>query len=162
MTPISSTIKGEPRFIAQYLRPIVGKRVVRDSLGCSFHTAVEAAIAYAAYVHSIGGAPAVASTSSLPAAAQSAACAAAHGPLDAHGPLAEGSVYRVECLLADRHVDTGREFLVRWEGYGKEADTWENERNLIDKALVRHFDTTRRRAEESDAADDLWAQCDVW
>ena len=51
------------------------------------------------------------------------------------------AVYTVDRLLDHR---TGRrknlkEFLVRWEGYGPEHDSWEPEANLLDPKLVQDY-----------------------
>lgn len=40
-------------------------------------------------------------------------------------------VYDVECLMKRRTAENGNvSFLVRWEGYGPEDDTWEEEDDL--------------------------------
>ena len=49
-------------------------------------------------------------------------------------------VYTVEALVAQRWRGGKRQFLVRWHGYGRADDTWENEANILDPDLVRHFD----------------------
>ena len=55
-------------------------------------------------------------------------------------------MYRVESLLADRRGSNGREFLVRWQGYGPEEDTWEQVGNILDTNLILLFDRARRPA----------------
>jgi hypothetical protein len=55
-------------------------------------------------------------------------------------------VYRVECLLAVRPSGTTREFLVRWDGWGADADSWEPESSILDKGMVRMFD--RQKAQQ--------------
>lgn len=59
-----------------------------------------------------------------------------------------GDVYRVEALLAVRHKgqqrgQRGREFLVRWQGYGAESDSWEPDSSILDRALIRAFERTK-------------------
>ena len=49
-------------------------------------------------------------------------------------------VYRVECLLASRPKGASREFLVRWDGYGAEADSWEAESSILDTELIAALD----------------------
>ena len=53
---------------------------------------------------------------------------------------AEDGVYTVEALVAQRWRGRKRQFLVRWLGYGRDDDTWEDEANILDPGLVRHFD----------------------
>lgn len=51
-------------------------------------------------------------------------------------------LYRVERLLAHRRAARGRglEYLVHWEGYGDEHDSWEPQRNLLTcDTLVREY-----------------------
>ena len=31
------------------------------------------------------------------------------------------------------------QFLVRWQGFGPEHDTWEDERNIFDQSLIEEF-----------------------
>ena len=52
----------------------------------------------------------------------------------------------VEQLLAERRTPAGREFLVRWQDYGAEADSWEPEKNVKDEWQIRVFDAPRKRA----------------
>ena len=52
----------------------------------------------------------------------------------------------VEQLLAERQTPTGRDFLVRWQDYGADADSWEPEANIVDERQIRRFDAPRRRA----------------
>ena len=52
----------------------------------------------------------------------------------------------VEQLLAERRTPAGREFLVRWQDYGAEADSWEPEKNVKDERQIRVFDAPRKRA----------------
>ena len=52
--------------------------------------------------------------------------------------------YTVDRILDHMSVHRGRrknmkEFLVRWEGYGPEHDTWEPEACLLDKGLIQTY-----------------------
>jgi len=53
---------------------------------------------------------------------------------------AEEGVYTVESLVASRMHGGRRQFLVRWHGYQREDDTWEDEANILDPDLIRLFD----------------------
>ena len=57
-----------------------------------------------------------------------------------------GGVYVVERLLARRDGPRGgQQYLVRWEGYGEEDDSWEDESN-INEAALRDFEDRQARA----------------
>ena len=72
-----------------------------------------------------------------PASASASASASARQP----GPVAGlgGDVFRVEALLARRHVGGEAQYLVRWEDYPPEHDSWECEDNIFDESLIRAF-----------------------
>jgi len=65
-----------------------------------------------------------------------------------------GTWYRVDALLAARRKpdaagscrsEPGRQFLVRWEDYGPDDDTWEDEENILDASLITAFDRTSKK-----------------
>ena len=61
-------------------------------------------------------------------------------PIPSPGP---GQV--VEALLAQRRnprQPSKRQFLVRWYNYPPEQDSWENEANIFDRALIRAFEAS--------------------
>ena len=47
--------------------------------------------------------------------------------------------YLVDRLLASRQRAGRREFLVRWQGYGPQDDTWEGEENILNPHLIAMF-----------------------
>jgi len=51
--------------------------------------------------------------------------------------------YVVESVPAKRPGGGKRQFLVRWQGYDASHDTWEDEANILDPALLRSFDGGR-------------------
>ena len=61
----------------------------------------------------------------------------------------EQDVFRVEKLLKTRTVKRGRktmrEFLVKWAGFPLHEATWEPERNIQGKQLLRDFWTRERK-----------------
>jgi len=64
----------------------------------------------------------------------------------------EGAVYRVEALLAARPKGKGRQLLVRWEDYGAEFDSWEDEANILDQKMIAAFDRSMRHASQDVAS----------
>lgn len=67
----------------------------------------------------------------------------AHRPPSRPRPLnAAGDVYRVERLLDARQVGGRLQYLVKWDGYGPEENTWEPPQNILDPSLVVHFWST--------------------
>ena len=55
--------------------------------------------------------------------------------------LAEPDVFVVECLLAERYHGSGprrrKQYLVAWEGYGRDEDTWEDADSILDVRCPR-------------------------
>lgn len=55
-------------------------------------------------------------------------------------------VYAVDKILAERTKRRKKEYLIRWEGYGSEHDTWEPAANVGDPGLIADFDARMARA----------------
>ena len=53
-------------------------------------------------------------------------------------------------MVAQRTIKGRRQFLVRWKGYGEDADTWEQEKDLNCPQLIEDF---LAEAAEDDAAE---------
>jgi len=54
--------------------------------------------------------------------------------------LVDGELeYEVQQVLAHRDTRSGRQFLLRWKGYGPEEDTWETEQNIHAPLLLRQY-----------------------
>ncbi|CAL8077366.1 unnamed protein product [Orchesella dallaii] len=62
----------------------------------------------------------------------------------------EEDEYEVEKLLNVRTKKKGREFLVKWKGFGKKEATWEPEKNLSCKALIKAFQEEDEEEEEEE------------
>ena len=46
-----------------------------------------------------------------------------------------------ERIIDHRETSSGNlEFLVRWEGWGKDDDTWEPRENILDEALIADYE----------------------
>ena len=52
---------------------------------------------------------------------------------------ADSDVYKVESLLDKRKRGRRVEYLVKWEGYGNEHNTWEPESNIRDSDLIAGY-----------------------
>lgn len=54
--------------------------------------------------------------------------------------LDENQEWKVEKILDVRHHrDKKRDFLIRWEGFSSKSDSWEPEKNLDCKELIKKF-----------------------
>lgn len=55
----------------------------------------------------------------------------------------QSDVYKVERLLKRRSVGNGKmareQFLVRWDGYGSDHDSWEDRVNILNPTLIQEF-----------------------
>lgn len=49
------------------------------------------------------------------------------------------SVYEVEAILNHKDTKNGRSYLIRWEGYGSDDDTWEKAENLKCPTLLTNY-----------------------
>lgn len=68
------------------------------------------------------------------------------GPVQPPPPLeidADGPIYTAQELMDKRERRSGTrritEYLVRWQGYGPQYDSWEPSRNILDKGLIEAF-----------------------
>ena len=58
-------------------------------------------------------------------------------------------VYEVETLLDMRETADGtREFLIKWKGWGPSWNNWEPEEHILDRRLLRKFNTKKKRLME--------------
>ena len=64
-----------------------------------------------------------------------------------------GLAHTVRKLLKVRTQGRGRQFLVQWEGYGPEENSWVAERNILDPKLIKDF------FRENPAMDTRGARC---
>lgn len=61
-----------------------------------------------------------------------------------HQPESENGVYLVERIIQAWGSEPRRQYLIRWEGWGPEFDTWEPARN-VSAELRAEFERSRRR-----------------
>ena len=68
-------------------------------------------------------------------------------------------IYEVETLLDMRETADGkREFLIKWKGWGPSWNNWEPEEHILDRRLLRKFNSKKKRLMEpalSQDADDF-------
>ena len=53
--------------------------------------------------------------------------------------------FEVAHILDSRGRGTKREFFVEWRGFSADDSTWEPSSNILDPALIKEFENTRRR-----------------
>lgn len=63
--------------------------------------------------------------------------------------LMGSDVYTVERILDVRDSPSGRKVLIKWEGWSKRFNTWEPEKNILDRAMLQRFLRKRSRAEST-------------
>ena len=61
--------------------------------------------------------------------------------------LNEPDVYRVERILDARDGPSGRQYLIKWEGWSSRWNDWEPEEYILDQRMLRRFWRKRGRAE---------------
>ena len=54
--------------------------------------------------------------------------------------------YQVSRLIDSRGYDQNREFLVEWEGYGLEENSWEPLANILDPTLIENYEKSEMSA----------------
>ncbi|KAF6773191.1 hypothetical protein AHF37_07405 [Paragonimus kellicotti] len=57
----------------------------------------------------------------------------------------KSDVYRVEKLVARRKLGKRVEYLVKWKNWTEENNTWEPEKNILDKSLIESFIRKRKK-----------------
>ncbi|KAF7258967.1 hypothetical protein EG68_03965 [Paragonimus skrjabini miyazakii] len=58
----------------------------------------------------------------------------------------KSDVYRVEKLVARRKLGKRVEYLVKWKNWTEENNTWEPEKNILDKSLIESFIRKRKKS----------------
>ena len=64
----------------------------------------------------------------------------------------EKAVHAVEKVVRHRTTEDGREFLVRWEGFGRKSDSWVTEIDFADdgRSVREYFEARNAKHDESD------------
>ncbi|KAA3672004.1 uncharacterized protein DEA37_0009573 [Paragonimus westermani] len=65
----------------------------------------------------------------------------------------KSDVYRVEKLVARRKLGKRVEYLVKWKNWTEENNTWEPEKNILDKSLIESFIRKRKKTKNRRKAD---------
>ena len=62
--------------------------------------------------------------------------------MDKMGDVQDGEVYSMEKILDKRITKKGKkvEYLIKWDGYGPEDNTWEPECNIYCPVMLRTFE----------------------
>ena len=62
--------------------------------------------------------------------------------MDKMGDVQDGEVYSMEKILDKRISKKGKkvEYLIKWDGYGPEDNTWEPECNIYCPVMLRTFE----------------------
>ena len=62
--------------------------------------------------------------------------------MDKMGDVQDGEVYSMEKILDKRITKKGKkvEYLIKWDGYGPEDNTWEQECNIYCPVMLRTFE----------------------
>ena len=62
--------------------------------------------------------------------------------MDQMGDVQDGEVYSMEKILDKRITKKGKkvEYLIKWDGYGPEDNTWEPECNIYCPVMLRTFE----------------------
>lgn len=51
----------------------------------------------------------------------------------------EDGEYEVEAILDHRDLKNGRQYLIRWKGFGSSEDSWEKEENLACPKILNKY-----------------------
>ena len=56
----------------------------------------------------------------------------------------DSSWYEVESIIDDRFTDNLKEYLLRWQGYGPESDSWVHRGNMRADQLIKEYEQAKR------------------
>ena len=62
---------------------------------------------------------------------------------DSEGDDDDDLVYEVEKIIDERDSKAGKEYLIKWVGWGPKYNTWEPSENIIDPDLVSEFEARK-------------------
>ena len=52
----------------------------------------------------------------------------------------QGDVYQAERILDEKKIRGVRYFLIKWQGWDTAHNTWEPQKNILDRRLIQYFD----------------------
>ncbi|XP_015177843.1 PREDICTED: heterochromatin protein 1-like isoform X2 [Polistes dominula] len=70
-------------------------------------------------------------------------------PTSSRGAVSGEEEYEVDKIVGHRTIKGRRQFLIRWKGYGKESDSWEQEKDLNCPKLIENFLLDENESEET-------------
>lgn len=53
--------------------------------------------------------------------------------------IGSNNVYQAERILDHKKIKGKRHFLIKWSGWDSTNNTWEPEKNILDKRLIEHY-----------------------
>lgn len=79
--------------------------------------------------------------------------------------MSRQNVYNVERIVDSRKLNGKKQYHIKWEGYGDEFNTWEDQKDIFCKDLITKYETRRRsttprktRKRKSAASDEACAR----
>ncbi|CAD26164.1 CHROMOBOX PROTEIN [Encephalitozoon cuniculi GB-M1] len=58
-------------------------------------------------------------------------------------------IYTVDRIVGDRKKKGVKQYLVKWEGYPDSENTWEDEKNIFSKELIKEYEESRKGSKSS-------------
>ncbi|AFN82627.1 chromobox protein [Encephalitozoon romaleae SJ-2008] len=59
--------------------------------------------------------------------------------------MKDGDIYTVDKIVGHRRRRGTKQYLVKWEGYSDSENTWEDEKNIFCKKLIKEYEESQRK-----------------